>query len=132
MRQLLRATWSAHRQERHGREDQGGHIFCARHGRRIGKNGTGTRTYSGAGTYGHVEKIKVGGAVPANDCCYGSKTVNQNESDEKIKVGGAVPANDCCCGSKTVNQYTQLQDRQPEHAAPRPQPEQESLVCTGQ
>jgi len=48
----------------------------------------------------------VGGAVPANDCCCGSKTVNQNESDEKIKVGGAVPANDCCYGSKTVNQYT--------------------------
>ena len=38
----------------------------------------GTRTYTGAGTYGHVEKIKVGGAVPATDCCYGSKTVNQN------------------------------------------------------
>ena len=65
----------------------------------------GTCTYTGAGTYGHVEKIKVGGAVPANDCCY---------------------------GSKTVNQYTRLQDRQPEHAAPRPQPEQGSLVCTGQ
>jgi hypothetical protein len=41
VRQLLRATWSAHRQERHGREDQGGHIFCAQHGRRIGKDGTG-------------------------------------------------------------------------------------------
>ena len=40
----------------------------------------GTRTYTGAGTYGHVEKIKVGSAVPATDCCRGSKTQPEQES----------------------------------------------------